>query len=187
MDRRIVVALVVALSLAVAACGSGGSSVETPTGPTTASTGIRDDAALFRLVSQTDPFSRYTVFPNAEEFTTGRLNGSEAHRPVIRVSLNSTAAAVLQGGRLPANGRFPDGSIVFKEVKPGATAATTLYVVMVKDSGNSLAGNGWLWAEYTPTGSAVFSVTSRGSACTSCHQRERGPQNDLVRSFERQP
>ena len=187
MDRRIVVALVVALSSAVAACGSGGSTTETPTGPTTSMTGVRDDAALFRLVSQTDPFSRYTVFPNAEEFTTGRLNGSEAHRPVIRVSLNATAAAALPGGRLPANGRFPDGSIVLKEVKPSASAATTLYVVMVKDSANSLAANGWLWAEYNPSGSTVFSVNSRGSACTSCHLRERGPQNDLVLTIERQP
>ena len=172
--------------LSVTACGSGGSTAATPTGPTTAATGISDDAALFRLVSQTDPFSRYTAFPNAEEFTTGQLNGSEAHRPVIRVSLNATAAGALQGGRLPANGRFPDGSIVFKEIKPSASAATTLYIVMVKDSANALAGNGWLWAEYTPTGSTVFSVNSRGSACTSCHLRERGPQNDLVRTFERQ-
>jgi hypothetical protein len=185
MDRRIVVALVAVLSSTAVACGSGGSAAETPTGPTAAA-GIRDDAALFRLVSQTDPFSRYTVFPNAEEFTTGRLDGSEAHRPVIRVSLNGTATAALQGGRLPPNGRFPDGSIVFKEIRPSAAAATSLYVVMVKDSANTLAGNGWLWAEYTPSGSTVFSVNSRGSACTSCHLRERGALNDLVRTFERQ-
>jgi len=187
MDRRILAALVVASASVATACGSGGSAAGTPTAPTSSTTAVRDDAALFRLVSQTDPFSRYTVFPNAEEFTTGRLNGSEAHRPVIRVSLNSTAAAALQGGRLPANGRFPDGSIVFKEVKPSASAAATLYVVMVKDSANPLAGNGWLWAEYGPTGSTVFSINNRGSACTSCHLLERGPQNDLVRTFERQP
>jgi len=187
MDRRIVAAVAVALSSAVAACGSGESATATPTGPTTAAIGIRDDAAFFRLVTQTDPFSRYAAFPNVEEFTTGRLNGSEAHRPVVRVSLNGAAAAALQGGRLPANGRFPDGSIIFKEVKPSAAAATTLYVVMVKDSGNSLAGNGWLWAEYTPSGSTVVSVNSRGNACTSCHLREQGPRNDLVRTFERQP
>jgi len=117
MDRRIVAALVVALSSAVAACGSGESATGTPTGPTTAATGIRDDAALFRMVSQTDPFARYGVFPNAEELTAGRLDGSEAHRPVVRVSLNKTAAAILQNGRLPANGRFPDGSILFKRTR----------------------------------------------------------------------
>ena len=173
--------------LAVApSCGQSATTPTAPTAPSAPGAAIRDDAALFRLVSQTDPFTRYTVFPNADEFTTGRLNGSEAHGPVIRVSLNATAAGALQGGRLATGTRFPDGSIVFKEIKPGATAAASVYAVMVKDAGNSLAGNGWLWAEYSPTGSVVFSINSRGNACTSCHLREQGPQNDLVRSFERQ-
>ena len=56
----------------------------------------------------------------------------------------------------------------------------------MKDRGNPLAGDGWLWAEYGPTGSVTFSVSNRGSACTSCHRREQGPQNDFVRTFERQ-
>lgn len=184
---RLVVAVVCAASLSAAvSCGKDASSPTAPTGTTTSGTAIRDDASLFRLVSQTDPFSRYSTFPNADEFTTGRLNGSEAHRPVIRVSLNATAAGALQSGRLPAGGRFPDGSVVFKEIKPSAAAAATVYAVMLKDSGSSMAGDGWLWAEYSPTGSVMFLINNRGSACTSCHQRERGPQNDLVRTFERQ-
>jgi len=141
---------------------------------------------LFERITQTDPFGRYVVFPNADEFTVGDLNGSEAHRQVIRVSLNATAAAALQGGRLPAGGQFPDGSIVFKEIRPSASASPSVYAVMVKDRANTLSGNGWLWAEYSPSGSVVFSVTNRGNACTSCHLRQQGLQNDLVRSFERQ-
>lgn len=73
---------------------------------------------MFELLTQGDPFTRYTLLPNADEFTTGRLNGSEAHRPVIRVRLNAIAAAVLQDGRLPGGTVFPDGSIVFKEIRP---------------------------------------------------------------------
>ena len=184
--RLLMVLAIVAVVTGVSCGKQGGTQSGTPTAPSAPSSGIRDDASLFRLISQTDAFGRYTVFPNAEEFTTGRLNGSEAHRPVIRVSLNATAAGALQNGRLASGARFPDGSIVFKEIRPSATASPTLYAVMVKDSANSLAGNGWLWAEYGPTGSVVFSVSNRGNACTSCHQREQGPQNDLVRSFERQ-
>lgn len=174
-----------AAALAVAAACGG--SQATPTAPGgAAASSLRDDASLFRLVSQTDPFTRYTVLPNAEEFASGRLNGSEAHRPIIRVSFNAVAAGALQNGRLPAGTTFPSGSIVFKEIKPSATAAATLYAVMAKEAGNSLAGDGWLWAEYGPSGSVTYSVNNRGGACASCHRREQGPRNDLVRSFERQ-
>ncbi len=185
MTRRALSFTIAATAMAVAAACGG--SHPTPTSPSgTSSSALRDDASLFRLVSQTDPFSRYTLLPNAEEFATGRLNGSEAHRPIIRVSFNTIAAGALQGGRLPSGATFPSGSIVFKEIKPSATAATSLYAVMVKDTGNPLAGDGWLWAEYGPSGSVTYSVNSRGGACTSCHRREQGPRNDLVRSFERQ-
>lgn len=149
-------------------------------------TGVTDDTSLFRLVTQTDPFNRYTVFPLADEFTTGRLNGSDAHTPVVRVLLNATAAGALQAGRFPLGATFPDGSVVFKEVRPSASASPTLYVVMAKDRDNGLAGEGWLWAEYTPSGATAFSVSRRGNGCISCHQREAGPQRDLVRTFERQ-
>ena len=153
-SSRLGLALIAALSVAVA-CRS------TPTAPS--ATGIDADAALFKLISETDAFTRYSTFPNAEEFAMGRLSGSEAHAPVVRVRLNATAAAVLVNGRLPAGGAFPDGSIVFKEIRPSASAAATLYAVMVKDRTNQLAGGGWLWAEYTPSGSTRFSVKNRGS------------------------
>jgi hypothetical protein len=117
-----------------------------PAGPSAAD-GIRDSAALFQLITQTDPFTAYTLFPNVEEFTEGRLNGSEAHRPIVRVSVNARALGVLQGGRLPTGAQFPDGSIILKEVRPRADAPATLYAVMYKDGGNALAGHGWLWAE----------------------------------------
>ena len=163
------------------------SSPSTPSSPSVENgSAVRDDAGLFRQITVTDPLGSYTVFPNAEPFTTGRLNGSEAHRPVIRVTLNATAAGALVDGRLAPGARFPDGSVIVKEIRATATAPLTLYAVMVKDRTNVLAGNGWLWAEYGPSGSVAYSVASRGGACTSCHLRENGPDNDLVRTFERQ-
>ncbi|MEO7133194.1 MAG: cytochrome P460 family protein [Vicinamibacterales bacterium] len=177
------------ISVAVAGVVLGigcGSQTSPPTAPSSTSSAIRDDAAFFRQITQIDPLSRYTVLPNAEEFATGRLDGSEAHRPIIRVSLNAAAMGSLRNGRLAPGATFAEGSIVLKELRSSAAASTSLYVVMMKDSGNALAGDGWLWAEYGPTGSVTFSVSNRGSACISCHRRQHGPQNDLVRSFERQ-
>lgn len=154
--------------------------------PPTQNTGIIvADSVLFKIITQTRPFSTYTLFPNVDSVTSGTLNGSTAHQPLVRVSMNAKAFAALQNGRLPANTRFPDGSIIFKEIRTN-NALASLYAVIYKESGNTLASNGWLWAEYSPNGAIVFSITSRGSGCIGCHSREQGPQNDYVRTFERQ-
>ena len=136
---------VIGLCLSILTGCSNQTSAPTAPSASSASIVISNDAALFRQFTQTDPFTSYTVFPNAEEFTTGRLVGSEAHRPVIRVRLNGTATAALRNGTLPSGTVFPNGSIVLKEIRPAAGAAPSLFAVMVKDSGNPLAGDGWLW------------------------------------------
>ena len=182
--RRRPAALIVALMTASCGDDAGG---RTPTDRSPGvGTSVRDDASLFRLITETDSLSGYALFPNVAEFTEGRLNGSEAHRPIVRVILNAVAVGALQNGRLPTNSQFPTGSVIVKEVRTRADATVTTYAVMYKDAGNTRAGNGWLWAEFAPSGAAGYSVSNRGAGCTSCHQRELGPRNDLVRTFERQ-
>ncbi len=175
------------LGLAVCiSCSSGDAPITSPTTTRSiASDGITSDAAFFTLVTRTEPFGSYTPFPNLAGNTSGILSGSSAHVPRVRVSMNATAFGVLQNGRLPTGATFPDGSIIFKEVLADGAAAN-VYAVMRKDRGNALAGNGWLWAEYGPDGGTVFALANRGNACTGCHSLNQGPQNDFVRSFERQ-
>lgn len=148
---------------------------------------ISSDSALFRLVTRTQPFPTYALFPNAAAETTGTLNGSTAHRPIVRVSMNATAYGALLNGRLPSGGKFPEGSIVFKQIKDSVGAAV-LYAVLYKERANPLAEpqSGWLWAEFSPTGNIAYSVNLRGAGCIGCHSREQGPHNDFVRTFERQ-
>lgn len=145
---------------------------------------IQSDAGLFRHIMQVEPFTGYSLFPRVDSVTSGTLNGSHAHQPLVRVSINTTASGILQDGRLPAGVTFPDGSIIFKEILMGGT--TVLYAVMYKDASNRFAGNGWLWAEYRPDGTVDFSLTTRGISCVGCHSFEQGPQHDFVRTFERQ-
>jgi hypothetical protein len=151
--------------------------------PTPTPGGFETDASLFRLITVDEPFQSYRAFPNAEELTSGRLNGSDAH-PTVRVRLNTPAFQSLENGKLPAGGRFRNGSVIVKEVLSGSQAP--LYAVMRKDGSSPTAGASWQWAEYRPDGSVVYSINGRGGVCISCHSREQGPQNDLVRTFERQ-
>jgi hypothetical protein len=145
---------------------------------------ISTDAELFRHVTQVDPFVSYSLFPRVDSVTSGTLNGSTAHQPLVRVSMNARAASALQNDTLPAGGGFPDSSVIFKQIM--MNGQVQLYAVILKDRTNPLAGNGWLWAEFTPDGTPYISMTRRGVNCVGCHSRERGPEHDFVRTFERQ-
>ena len=152
--------------------------------PHSASETISSDAQLFNLVTQSQPFTSYTLFPGVDSVTSGTLNGSIAHRPFVRVSMNATALSALQSDTLPAGASFPDGSVIFKQIRD-SSQAPTLYAVEYKDENNPFAARGWLWAEYHLDGSVAFSITSIGSGCIGCHSNEQGPQHDYVRTFER--
>jgi hypothetical protein len=175
--QKIVQSLIAVLFLMFASCKDQGGEVDT-------TIKITSDAELFRLITQTEPFASYSLFPNVDSVTSGTLNGSTAHQPLVRVSMNATAFGALHNGSLPQGMDFPDGSIIFKEIMMGGQ--TILYAVIFKDRTSTLSASGWLWAEYHTDGSAAFSVTSRGSGCTGCHAREQGLQHDFVRTFERQ-
>jgi hypothetical protein len=173
------VALALYVFLTSLSCGDEG----TPQ-PATSSESISTDAQLFVLVTQTQPFASYTIFPKADSITSGTLNGSSAHQPSVRVSLNATAYNALHDGTLPAGSAFPNGSIIFKQII--MDGQTVLYAIQYKDSSNTLAGSNRLWAEYQPNGAVAFSMGNRGNGCISCHLREQGSHHDLIRTFERQ-
>ncbi len=145
---------------------------------------IESDQEIAELITVEQPFRSYTLFPDADSVTAGTLNGSHAHQPLVRVSMNSTAFGALRAGRLPGGESFPDGSIIVKEII--MESRVTLIAVLIKDRSNPLAGNGWLWSELLPDGTTVYSVQNRGEGCVGCHAREEGPGHDLVRTFERQ-
>jgi hypothetical protein len=144
---------------------------------------VASDNELFRLITETSPYSQFPLFPGVDSVASGTLNGSGAHQPLVRVSMNPAALASLPADTLPAGGSFPRGAIIVKEIREGG--ATTLLAVMMKEPSSPHAAGGWLWAEYEPDGTVVFSVQRRGDGCVPCHSREQGPANDLVRTFER--
>jgi hypothetical protein len=183
MTRFAMVACVLTASMIAVGCSDESARPPAAPSPSPGTTGgIDSDAALLALVTEGQPFSSYVRFPDVDVIRSG----TSAHQPFVRVSMNQTAFAALQNGRLPAGSTFPNGSVLFKEVLTGANGAASVYTIMYKDRNNAQAGNGWLWAEYSPNRSVVYSISNRGGACVGCHSLEQGPQHDLVRTFERQ-
>lgn len=145
---------------------------------------ISSDADLVDFFTRQQPYRYYRLFPDVDSIVAGTLNGSHAHQPLVRVSMNDMAFNALSSGGLPPGSVFPDGSLIVKEIREGGR--TALFAVMYKDRHNPISGQSWLWAEYEPDETVLVSIRSRGSGCIGCHSLEGGIQNDLVRTFERQ-
>jgi Cytochrome P460 len=145
--------------------------------------------------------------PNAEAVVdaSGNLHVPDAYRTTYQ-SLGSWAVAADQGkgskelhvvyaspGTIAAyrkDGRFPDGTVLVKEVFQTATGdmttgtvshAETLkgWFVMMKDSkgryaGNRLWGDGWGWSWFDADNPSKTTSTDYKADCLSCHVPARG-------------
>lgn len=80
-------------------------------------------------------------------------------------------AALMDSGRLPVGKRFPEGSMIVKEVQSNG-----MYAFMYKHN------NAWLWGEAYADGTTAFSVLKDAkTSCVNCHSQSG--QRDLIRSF----
>jgi hypothetical protein len=123
------------------------------------------DAQLFALAQ---PAGTWTYYKRSSALIS---HSSSPHpEPKIRVRFNATAAAQLDAaGKIIAGARFPDSSIVVKELYTDA-GVLSRFAVMMKATGSASAGfGGWVWAEFRADGSAQYSTSGRGAACSACH------------------
>jgi Cytochrome P460 len=97
------------------------------------------------------------------------------------------------------SGRFPDGTVLIKEVRAGATAPMTTgivshaeklagWFVMVKDNvgrfaGNKLWGDGWGWSWFDATDPQKTTSTDYTTDCKSCHVPARGSDWIYTRGY----
>jgi hypothetical protein len=117
---------------------------------------IRSDIGVWRyFANATTPIARASSSPHPET--------------LLRVRYNTLASTQLDAnGRVKPGAVFPDSSVVVKELYTGS-AITTLAVMMKLNNSSSAGFGGWIWAEYTPSGTVRYSTTGRGGACSNCH------------------
>jgi hypothetical protein len=116
-------------------------------------------------------------------YQSGDLISPAAQSPHgnFKLRFNVTASQVLDNNmELPANGQFPVGSILVKEVH--GSSGIVILAVIKKAPADANQGGGWLWAEYKLDGTTVASIEGRGSQCLDCHND--APNRDLVRTFD---
>jgi len=147
------------LLLAVVSCKSDPlKSLAPGTGPAVS------DASLFTLSQSAATWKFY------KNSTTPVTRASGPHpEPKALVRYNAIAATQLDAnGKVRAGASFPDSSVIVKQLSSGTTVST--YAVMMRLRGSaSPSFDGWIWAEFGPTGSVKYSTSARGASCYSCH------------------
>jgi hypothetical protein len=132
------------------------------------------------LVAQSHLLQNFTWYKN--DPVIRESSNASAHNKYFRVRFNAIANAALSAqGKLPAGGAFPQGSLVVKELYDTPTGPVKLLAILLKDSANSYAVNGWLWAELKPDGGNYISATAKGAQCVSCHSAN---SRDYTRIFD---
>jgi hypothetical protein len=99
----------------------------------------------------------------------------------FKLRFNSKAVTALgPDGKLAENGRFPEGSVIVKELYLNSTL--NILAVMKKAPSDGHAEEGWIWAEYHLDGRPAISLEEKGARCVFCHIQT--PNRDLVRTFD---
>jgi hypothetical protein len=135
------------------------------------------DAKLFALVKDTSGSGYYKDNAGASDWSSDNAHGGRPYK----LRLNAKGyAALTASGKLPANGVFPDSTLLVKELHTTAISdAIADYSVFYKLNGS------WNYAQYKNDGSfgsstVVFSLSADAANCKSCHN---SPSTDNVLTF----
>ena len=187
MDRKIVtvVALSSLLATSLAAYGQ--------TGITAATNDPKTEAVVDASGNLRVPEDYRAVYQFLGSWAVAADQGQGSKEIHVVYAAPDTIAAYRK------DGRFPDGSVLVKEVFEATTAAMTTgtvshaqklkgWFVMVKDSknshpGNRLWGDGWGWSWFDATNPSKTTSTDYKVNCLTCHVPARASDWIYVQGY----
>lgn len=124
----------------------------------------------------------FTFYKNSSD--TLLKGGNSGHPDArLRTRYNAIAATHLTAaGKVQPGTVFKDSSLIVKELFTGNTLTTYVFLFKKKNDTNADA-NGWVWAETSPSGTALYPASNKGAGCTGCH----GTGIDFTRMNDAQP
>ncbi|MBL7896429.1 MAG: hypothetical protein JNK50_14120 [Bacteroidia bacterium] len=135
--------------------------------------GINPDLAYkdYSLLDSCKNEAAFNYYKNDPNIIYPGNNGAHGS---FKLKFNKTAfAALTDNGKLPLNTKFPERSMVVKEVMSGTSL--NFYAFMYKYKG------AWIWGEAKPNGEVIYSVEKDPALCINCHQQTGN--RDLVDTF----
>ncbi|MCE3297349.1 MAG: hypothetical protein K0R65_3063 [Crocinitomicaceae bacterium] len=138
------------------------------------------DAELFEKAQDTANFTWYkhndTLLP--------RSSGSGHAQDFLRTRYNSIAASQLDpAGKVKANAKFPEGSLIVKELYTSPTGLGR-YAVLFKNSGDGNADPaGWIWGYIDADGTVSVPASKKGASCIECHSQSGSVDYMLMNKY----
>lgn len=131
--------------------------------------GAYSDAALFDSAHH----QNYTYYKN-DSLTL--LPGTHGPHGTFKLRFNSIAyRALIDTGKLPVKGKFPDGSFLVKDVYKNGVL--DIYAYMYKRNGN------WLWGEVHSNGKFEYRIKDGAAVCLGCHTQPGNRDNAVSFNF----
>ncbi len=123
------------------------------------------DARLYEMIKTS---SKAAFYKNSPDTIPG--NSGSAHTGRILVWYNAKAKEQLDSlGKVRSSANFAHSSLIVKEIFTSENTPS-IYAILYKDNSSPVAAaNGWIWCELNADGSAIFSVSTKGSGCVGCH------------------
>lgn len=135
------------------------------------------DSGLYEISKNEAGFQYFKMNPD-----TLSAHRESPHGSNVRIRFNNIAVSAMNDSISDIRGdRFPDGSLIVKEIYDFPGDDLNLLSIMYKSSNDPAAGAGWLWNEVGPNGEVIYPVARKGDGCTGCHS---APGNrDFIRTF----
>lgn len=129
-----------------------------------------DEAALWKYITETSPYSSWGFWPDHQ----GLQEGDAPHAPLHKVFVNKKG---LQSTHAPVD----YGTILVKE-NIGLDQKLKALTVMYKVKGYNPEAGDWFWVKYGTNGTAAKAGKPRG--CISCHGGAEDNDHIMVHSFD---
>lgn len=129
---------------------------------------INTDKELFEMAKNTSGFVWYKN--TSSLLSKSHISGhSEAF---LKTKFNSIAATMLDSlGKVIEGKKFPDGSLIVKELYSDNSTLST-YAILYKKAGHKNAdADNWVWGYVRPSEEVREPSSNKGSACRSCHSQ----------------
>ena len=140
----------------------------------------RFETEIYNKAKSTDGY----VWFKYSNISLSKSSGSGHEQPLLKTRYNCIAAALLDSiGKIKLGAKFPEESIIVKELLDNS-GNIQVYAVLYKNTSHPNADSkGWVWGYYNADGTVRISSSLKGRDCSGCHNQNANIDYMLMNKY----